>query len=155
MVLPPRDNKITQQRTLHLRLQRCMSCGWLAISGHGMSTGTGTANSHNSIVFWSVMPCSSQAAWRFGGIYDCNLKSRKIGSSSVQQLHLSWLLVMFTLWRFFRNGWLSPSLKSKWMLINKVPEVRKKESYPRNRPWRLRGLWDVKDPTLSRHSAHS
>jgi hypothetical protein len=29
------------------------------------------------------------------------------------------------------------------------------ESYPRNRPWRPIGLWDVKDPTLSRQSAHS
>jgi hypothetical protein len=26
-------------------------------------------------------------------------------------------------------------------------------SYPRNRPWRSIGLWDVKDPTLSRQSA--
>jgi hypothetical protein len=26
-------------------------------------------------------------------------------------------------------------------------------SYPRNRPWRPIGLWDVKDPTLSRQSA--
>jgi hypothetical protein len=25
-----------------------------------------------------------------------------------------------------------------------------KKSYPRNRPWRPTGLWDVKDPTLSR-----
>jgi hypothetical protein len=31
----------------------------------------------------------------------------------------------------------------------------KKKSYPRNRPWRPIGLWDVKDPTLSRQSAHS
>jgi hypothetical protein len=29
------------------------------------------------------------------------------------------------------------------------------KSYPRNRPWRPIGLWDVKDPTLSRQSAHS
>jgi hypothetical protein len=29
-----------------------------------------------------------------------------------------------------------------------------KWSYPRNRPWRPIGLWDVKDPTLSRQSAH-
>jgi hypothetical protein len=28
-------------------------------------------------------------------------------------------------------------------------------SNPRNRPWRPIGLWDVKDPTLSRQSAHS
>jgi hypothetical protein len=28
-------------------------------------------------------------------------------------------------------------------------------SYPHNRPWRPRGLWDVKDLTLSRQSAHS
>jgi hypothetical protein len=27
--------------------------------------------------------------------------------------------------------------------------------YPRNRPWRPIELWDVKDPTLSRQSAHS
>jgi hypothetical protein len=29
------------------------------------------------------------------------------------------------------------------------------ESYPRNRPWSPIGLWDVKDPTLSRQSAQS
>jgi hypothetical protein len=29
------------------------------------------------------------------------------------------------------------------------------KSYPRNRPWRPIELWDVKDPTLSRQSAHS
>jgi hypothetical protein len=29
-----------------------------------------------------------------------------------------------------------------------------KRSYPHNRPWRPIGLWDVKDPTLSRQSAH-
>jgi hypothetical protein len=27
--------------------------------------------------------------------------------------------------------------------------------YPRNRPWRPIGLWDVEDPTLSRQSTHS
>jgi hypothetical protein len=31
----------------------------------------------------------------------------------------------------------------------------KKKSYRRNRPWRPIGLWDVKDPTLSRLSAQS
>jgi hypothetical protein len=31
---------------------------------------------------------------------------------------------------------------------------QRKSSYPRNRPWRPIGLWDVKDPTLSRQSAH-
>jgi hypothetical protein len=31
---------------------------------------------------------------------------------------------------------------------------KKKWSYPCNRPWRPIGLWDVKDPTLSRQSAH-
>jgi hypothetical protein len=30
----------------------------------------------------------------------------------------------------------------------------KSKSYLRNRPWRPIGLWDVKDPTLSRQSAH-
>jgi hypothetical protein len=29
-----------------------------------------------------------------------------------------------------------------------------KKSYPCNRPWRPVGLWDVKNPTLSRQSAH-
>jgi hypothetical protein len=28
------------------------------------------------------------------------------------------------------------------------------KSYPRNKPWRPMGLWDVKDPILSRPSAH-
>jgi hypothetical protein len=31
----------------------------------------------------------------------------------------------------------------------------KQKSYPCNRPWRPIGLWDVKNPTLSRQSAHS
>jgi hypothetical protein len=34
-------------------------------------------------------------------------------------------------------------------------EVWKKVKLSRNRPWRPIGLWDVKDPTLSRQSAHS
>jgi hypothetical protein len=33
--------------------------------------------------------------------------------------------------------------------------ISKSKSYPRNRPLRLIGLWDVKDITLSRQSAHS
>jgi hypothetical protein len=33
-----------------------------------------------------------------------------------------------------------------WRMVN--------QSYPRNRPWRPMGLWDVQDPTLSRQSAH-
>jgi hypothetical protein len=33
-------------------------------------------------------------------------------------------------------------------------EYCKTWSYPRNRPWKPIGLWDVKDPTLSRQSAH-
>jgi hypothetical protein len=32
---------------------------------------------------------------------------------------------------------------------------KKKVKLSRNRPWRPIGLWDVKDPTLSRQSAHS
>jgi hypothetical protein len=28
--------------------------------------------------------------------------------------------------------------------------VKKKKSYPHNRPWRPIGLWDVQDPTFSR-----
>jgi hypothetical protein len=39
--------------------------------------------------------------------------------------------------------------------INLYSEVSKiKEGYPRNKPWRSMGLWDVKDPTLSIQSAH-
>jgi hypothetical protein len=34
------------------------------------------------------------------------------------------------------------------------PGLLCKESYPRNRQWRPIGLWDVKDPTLSRQSSH-
>jgi hypothetical protein len=29
-----------------------------------------------------------------------------------------------------------------------IKSKKKKRSYPRNRPWRPMGLWDVKDPTL-------
>jgi hypothetical protein len=39
-------------------------------------------------------------------------------------------------------------------LQSDVKEKRKNESYPRNGPWRPIGLSDVKDPTLSRQSAH-
>jgi hypothetical protein len=38
-------------------------------------------------------------------------------------------------------------------LLHKI-KCSKKQSYPRNRPWRPTGLFDVKDPTLSRQSAH-
>jgi hypothetical protein len=40
-------------------------------------------------------------------------------------------------------------------LIAPLSGVSSSKSYPRNRPWRPIGLWDVKDPTLSRQSAHS
>jgi hypothetical protein len=36
--------------------------------------------------------------------------------------------------------------------LHTVSKVKVKLS--RNRPWRPIGLWDVKDPTLSRQSAH-
>jgi hypothetical protein len=32
--------------------------------------------------------------------------------------------------------------------------IRQRYSYPFNVPWRPIGLWDVKDPTFSRQSAH-
>jgi hypothetical protein len=53
-------------------------------------------------------------------------------------------------------GWLdvqgtSENLSLMWLLylINKS-----KKKVSRNRPWKLIELWDVKDPTLSRQSAH-
>jgi hypothetical protein len=36
----------------------------------------------------------------------------------------------------------------------KCGKVKRKVKLPRNRPWRTIGMWDVKDPTLSRQSAH-
>jgi hypothetical protein len=44
--------------------------------------------------------------------------------------------------------WYSMGTGQRWNydLKKKV----KVSTYPRNRPWRLIGLWDVKDPTLSR-----
>jgi hypothetical protein len=41
------------------------------------------------------------------------------------------------------------------MYVNFIYRKRKKVKLSRNRPWRPTGLWDVKDPTLSRQSAHS
>jgi hypothetical protein len=38
---------------------------------------------------------------------------------------------------------------------SKVKQSKAKQSHPLNRPWRPLGLWDVKDPKLSRQSAHS
>jgi TRAP-type mannitol/chloroaromatic compound transport system permease small subunit len=35
------------------------------------------------------------------------------------------------------------------------PCTQYKNKHVNNRPWRPIGLWDVKDPTLSRQSAHS
>jgi hypothetical protein len=40
-------------------------------------------------------------------------------------------------------------------MYNVSLKLSKKYSYPRNRPWRPIGLWDVKNSTLSRQSAHS
>jgi hypothetical protein len=34
-------------------------------------------------------------------------------------------------------------------------KLKKKQSYPCNRPWRPIGLWDVEAPTSSRQSAHT
>jgi hypothetical protein len=42
-----------------------------------------------------------------------------------------------------------------FVLQHVYPYVKVKLSYPCNRPWRPIALWDVKDPTLSRQSAHS
>jgi hypothetical protein len=39
-------------------------------------------------------------------------------------------------------------------LFSEAIRVRKKLSYPCNRPWRVIGLWDVEAPTFSRQSAH-
>jgi hypothetical protein len=50
----------------------------------------------------------------------------------------------------------SCSVYSTEILVNTAAfRVSKVKSYPCNRPWRPIGLWDVKDPTLSRQSAHS
>jgi translation initiation factor 2 alpha subunit (eIF-2alpha) len=50
-------------------------------------------------------------------------------------------------------------IKKEWKKNKDVHQilttVSKKKSYPHNRPWRPIGLWDVKDPTLSKQSAHS
>jgi hypothetical protein len=48
--------------------------------------------------------------------------------------------------------WLSMALSSGKLVLNH-PRY-KKQSCPRNRPWRPIGLWDVEDPTLSRRLAH-
>jgi hypothetical protein len=49
--------------------------------------------------------------------------------------------------------WAVTSSAAEVVTLSKVKS--KKQSYPCNRPWRPVGLWDVKDPTLSRQSAHS
>jgi hypothetical protein len=41
----------------------------------------------------------------------------------------------------------------EWAIILAY-KMYKVKCYPRNRPWRPVGLSDVKDPTLSRESAH-
>jgi hypothetical protein len=44
-----------------------------------------------------------------------------------------------------------------WLPINILYDLKlllMMKSYPRNRPWRPIGLWNVGDPTLSRQSAH-
>jgi hypothetical protein len=53
-----------------------------------------------------------------------------------------------------------PAVPETWLKGNKLTYLshtksawQDKRSYPRNRPWRPIGLWDVKDPTLSRQSA--
>jgi hypothetical protein len=38
--------------------------------------------------------------------------------------------------------------------LNEVEGNVKKLIYPRTWPWRSIGLWDVKNPTISRRSAH-
>jgi hypothetical protein len=45
--------------------------------------------------------------------------------------------------------------KSNWFNpLTRSPSINRIRSYPRNRPWRPIGLWDVEDPTLCRQSAH-
>jgi hypothetical protein len=48
--------------------------------------------------------------------------------------------------------------RSKYSLqhpVHKGSQYMQEKGYPHNRLWRPIGLWDVKDPTLSRQSAHS
>jgi hypothetical protein len=55
---------------------------------------------------------------------------------------------MFHLWPIEVNSWIHIRIAYLWW-----PKTLEK-NYPRNRPWRPIGLWDVKGPTLSRQSAH-
>jgi hypothetical protein len=70
--------------------------------------------------------------------------TRKLSKSTVMHCHTT-ILWLYVLGRLF--------LHENYILSNK--EQVEKKSYPCNRPWRPIGLWDVKDPTLSRQSAHS
>jgi hypothetical protein len=72
----------------------------------------------------------------------------------VEQMHLfafsTRLLVFLSPREEYRHSTARPQLRLS------APSLHiNKQSCPFNRPWRPIGLWDVKDPTLSRQSAHS
>jgi hypothetical protein len=56
----------------------------------------------------------------------------------------------------FRKHFYVVQTLNNFKSINLIVWSKKvKYSYPRNKPWRNIGLWDFKDPTLSRQSAQS
>jgi hypothetical protein len=53
------------------------------------------------------------------------------------------------------RSYISENGSSPRARLDEYSKSKVKVNLPRNRPWRPIGLWDVKDPTLSRQSAHS
>jgi hypothetical protein len=85
-------------------------------------------------ICWDVAPCNLVCVCGLfeGTYYVCILGS---------------CCVTCDLYRFKRN-----CFNLRGIYRKHIPEDSKK--YSRNRPWRPIGLWDVKDPTLFRQSAH-
>jgi hypothetical protein len=98
--------------------------------------------------FFSVLPCSS-SSFQCRGLEraesylhsPCTLAQRSREALQKFKIRFS------PAYKFVR-------IKLLCFLINYIYiRISKKQIYPRNMLWRPIGLWDVKDPTLSRQSA--
>jgi hypothetical protein len=85
-------------------------------------------------------------------LFICN---RKFNIVIIRACHCS--PAWFTHYTFSHSSYLTliSMIHSKDLPVCLFPcKLKKRKGYDRSRPWRPIGLWDVKDPTMFRQSAH-
>jgi hypothetical protein len=118
-----------------MRAKCCVSGrSWVQIYTHKRKPAVLTKFRLKTSIFWHITLCSPlQVNQRFGETLPLHLQSRRISGRLVY----------------------SCTLKIKATLLSEMSVgFQRAKSYPRNRPWRPIELWDVKDDTLYKQSAH-